>query len=359
MEQESTQSASSTFRRRAIGYNPTRAAHRLTRDEKPVYSVFDFDATSIREASLPDEEACRAFIKTGHTTWLNVDGLIRKDVVALCRHYGVHPLLVEDILSEGQRAKVDEEDGVIFVLLPMLFYNTISGAVEMEQVSIVMGKDFVLSFQEDRRRDVFDPVRERLRAGHIRLRAGGSDYLTYTLLDVIVDSYFNVLEALAARIELIEDRLLQKRPAITIGSISLLRKEVMLLRYAILPVRELVTNFVRSENPLIDPKMKKYFQDVEDHIIQANDYAANHRDLTYNLQDLFLNGNNLRLSEVIKVFTIITTLLAPATVIGGIFGMNFDVIPLQHHAAGFWFLVSLMFIIPAIMVFWFRKKGWF
>src|SRR5690606_1770115 len=142
-------------------------------------------------------------------------------------------------------------------------------------------------------------------------------------------------------------------------SISLLRKEVMLLRYAILPVRELISGFVRSESPLVDARTKKYFQDVEDHIIQANEYAENHRDLTYNLQDLFLNGNNLRLSEVIKVFTVITTLLAPATVIGGIFGMNFDVIPLQHHEIGFWILVALMFVIPLLMVVWFRRKGWF
>src|SRR6478672_148560 len=145
-------------RRRAIGYNPSRAARRLTRDERPVYSVFDYNAEILHETELKDEQACKAYVRNGHITWLNVDGLIRKDIEALCRHYGVHPLLMEDILSEGQRAKIDEEDGSIFVLLPMLFYDEVSGAVEMEQVSIVMGKDFVLSSQEDRKRDVFDPV---------------------------------------------------------------------------------------------------------------------------------------------------------------------------------------------------------
>jgi magnesium transporter len=223
----------------------------------------------------------------------------------------------------------------------------------------VLGKDFVLSFQEDASRDVFNPVRDRLRSGNVRLREGTSDYLCYSLIDVIVDSYFGIIDKINDRIEQLEDLILLNKNIDYFSSISIMRREVMLLRRSIGPVRELVNGFLRSDNKLLDDKHDKFYKDVSDHILQANDYVEAHREMLMNLQDLYMNQVNLRMNEVMKIFTMVALLLAPATVIGGIFGMNFEVIPFQHQKIGFYVSVGLMFIIPVIMLIYFKKKGWF
>lgn len=345
--------------RRRRRFTPSYREAPATAPAQPVYTVFDYNAEHLQEKKLPDATACKAFVDNQHVTWINVDGLAKEDVVMLCQHFGVHELLVSDILTIGQRAKMDELGEVLFAVLPMLYYNEVSGSVETEQVSLVLGSDFVLSFQEEPERDAFDRVRERLRKGYQRLRRAGPDYLFYELLDVIVDEYFLVMDKLADRIERLEERLLEGGKRVQLSQLSLLRREVMFLRRNVQPVRELLAGLNATDSELIAEKTEKYFKDVLDHTQQAHDYAEAQRDMMMNLQDLFLNQTNLRLNEVIKVFTIITTLLAPATVIGGIFGMNFDVIPLSHQQMGFWIAVAGMLIIPVVMLYWFRKKGWF
>jgi magnesium transporter len=325
----------------------------------PVYSVFDYNADSLDERHRIDEAACRQFQMNGRITWINVDGLNPVEVEKLCAHYGIHPLIVEDILSRNERPKMEESGDVIFSVLPMMFFNKTSGEVELEQVSILLGKDFVISFQEEPSRDVFDSLRRHLRDPASKLRNRSADYLMYSLLDVIVDSYFGVLEHLADRLEALEDTLIKKQTAEQLTGISALRRDVSTLRRALLPVRELVAHFVRSDSGLLDNRNEKYYRDVLDHTIQATDFMENHRDMLMNLQDLYMNQINLRMNEVMKVFTMVATLLAPATVIGGIFGMNFDVIPLAHQGMGFWFAVGAMLIIPAGMVLWFKRRGWF
>jgi magnesium transporter len=267
--------------------------------------------------------------------------------------------VVEDILSTGQRAKMDEIGETIYCLIPMIYYNEGTGQIEAEQVSIVLGKNFVLSFQEDQTRDVFNPIRDKLRIGGNKLRQGSVDYLCYSLIDVIVDSYFGVLEKMNDRIEKLEDSILLQREKAATEKISILRREVMTLRRLIGPVRELVSGFLRSESHLLEDRQDKYYKDVYDHITQANEYADAHRDLLINLQDVFTTQLNMRMNEVMKIFTMVATLLAPATVIGGIFGMNFDVIPFAHQTQGFWVAVSAMLLIPGGMLIWFKRKGWF
>ena len=292
-------------------------------------------------------------------TWVNVDGLKKDEVEKLCASYSVHSLLVEDILSIGQRAKMDEMEDQIFCLLPMLYYNETNGTIETEQVSIVLGSNYVLSFQEDPVRDVFDPVRDRLRRGNHRIRSNKADYLCYSLIDVIVDSYFAIIEKLNERVEGLEDAILLNKEQKVLTQISVLRREIMLLRRSIYPVRDLVNGIVKSESEVLEERNEKFFKDVLDHITQANDYVENHREQVMNLQDLSMSQINTRLNEVMKVFTLLATLMAPATVIGGIFGMNFDVIPLTHQVSGFYITVALMLIIPVIMMVWFKRKGWF
>lgn len=349
------------IRKPLTAFNPTKINEAREKKEiEPVYSVFDYDADAYEEKKNIPYEDCSKYISSDRITWINVDGIKKAEVEKLCQIYGVHHLLVEDIISAGQRAKMDDSENVIFALLPMLYYNSTTEQVESEQVSIVLGDDFVISFQEDPTRDVFDPIRERIRNGGPRLRKGTSDYLCYCLIDIIVDSYFEIIERISERIERLEDALLlQQREQATLAKLSILRREVMVLRRSILPVRELVHAFIRSESELLEEEHEKYYKDVLDHITQANEYTENHRDMVMNLQDLSMSQINLRMNEVMKVFTLLATLMAPATLIGGIFGMNFDVIPLSHQQDGFYITVALMLLIPLLMLIYFKRKGWF
>jgi magnesium transporter len=350
---------SAVNRKPTMVYNPAREMEGRMEVKEALYTVIDYSTDQFEERQLDHVEDAFAYQDNGHNTWLNIDGIIKADVVKLTEKYGVHMLVIEDILSIGQRAKMDEINDVVFCLLPMLYYNHHSHQVETEQVSIVLGKDFLLSFQEDPERDVFDPIRVKLRSGHEKLRQSNTEYLCYTLLDIIVDSYFGVIQCLSDRIETLEDRLLEQKERNALPKISVLRREVLLLQRSISPVRELIGGFMRSDNELLKERNEKYYKDIHDHIVQAVEYADNHREMLVNLQDLNMSQINMRMNEVMKMFTMVATLLAPATVIGGIFGMNFDVIPLTHQQSGFYLAVFSMLFIPLLMLVWFKRKGWF
>ncbi|RYD55573.1 MAG: magnesium/cobalt transporter CorA [Sphingobacteriales bacterium] len=340
-------------------FNPTISTEQRKEPESVAYTLFRYNEDGYEEKNLTDDESCQLYTQKDSVVWINIDGLKRDEIAKIGTCYNIHYLILEDILSIGQRAKMDETGNVIFCLLPMLYYNEGTGQVETEQVSMVLGENFVLSFQEDPVRDVFDPVRERIRSGQLKLRQSGADFLCYSLIDIIVDSYFAIIERLNERIERLEDNMIIQKEKAAMAKISLLRREVMTLRRSILPVRDLVSAFVRSDSDLLDRTHKKYFKDVLDHIIQANDYVESNRDMLVNLQDLSMSQINLRMNEVMKVFTLLATLMAPATVIGGIFGMNFEVIPLTHQYEGFYIAVGAMLLIPTLMMIYFKRKGWF
>ncbi len=347
-------------RKPITSFNPAHLPDKSVEVSEAVYSVFDYNEAGYEEKKGLPAHDCRDYLHSGRITWINVDGLKKDEVESLCSHYKIHHLLAEDILSVGQRAKMDDSENVILCLLPMIYYNAESNAVETEQVSIVLGEGFVISFQEDPHRDVFNPIRERIRKDGTRIRKGTADYLCYALIDVIVDSYFGVLEKINDRIETMEDRLLlQQSEQEALAKISILRREVMVLRRAVGPVKELVYGMIKSDSDLLEEEHERYYKDVLDHSTQANEYIENHRDMVMNLQDLAMSQINLRMNEVMKVFTLLATLMAPATLIGGIFGMNFDVIPLSHQKDGFYITVILMLAIPLLMLFYFKRKGWF
>jgi len=345
-------------RKPITSYNPRREEVRNT-DVTPLYTLFSFDSGVVEERQLNEAEACRSQLREGKIIWINIDGLRKVDVEKICDCYDIHNLVIEDILSIGQRAKMDEIEEMMFCLLPMLYYNEGSGQIETEQVSIILGRGFVLSFQEDPMRDVFNPVRDRLRTAGSKVRLRTADYLCYSLIDIIVDSYFEVIEKINDRIERLEDALLLQNENGALAKISILRREIMLLRRSILPVRDLVNGFLKSENSVLEERHDKYYKDVLDHIIQANEFVENQREMLMNLQDLSMSQINIRMNEVMKLFTMVATLLAPATVIGGIFGMNFDVIPMAHHGLGFYVAVFIMLVVPVFMLVWFKRKGWF
>lgn len=338
--------------------NPTAIPHREEAADSKI-QVFDYTAQHLEEKTLDTITDCYLFRDNNNLSWINIGGIRKKDVEAICNHFNIHPLIIEDIMSVGQRPKMDEIDPILYCLLNMLYFNETTGAVEAEQISIVLGKDFVISFQEDSKRDVFNPIREKLRIATSKLRQGKADYLCYALLDMIVDHYYVVMEQLGERIEMLEEKIIRSSNTRALAEINNLRKELIVLKRNVSPVRELINGFIRSESDLLEEKTTKYFKDIYDHIVQANELAENYRDMMMNLQDLYLSNVNLRMNEVMKVMAVVTCLLAPATVIGGIFGMNFDRLPYIHDRNGFFIAVSLMLIIPIWMIYVFRKRGWF
>ena len=321
--------------------------------------VYDFDEDTLDECSLDGIEDSFVYKENKRVSWINIDGIRRKDVELISQHYGIHPLISEDILSMNQRPKMDEVDNILYCLLNMLYYNETTQTVEQEQISIVLGKDFVITFQEDPKRDVFNPIRDKLKMPNSKLRQRGSDYLCYSMLDLIVDSYFFVMEKLGDRIEEVEEEVIRNSNTRSLARINQLRKELIVLKRNIAPVRDLVSGITRSESELLDERTTKYFKDVQDHITQAYELGENYRDVMISMQDLYINNVNLKMNEVMKVMAIVTCLLAPATVIGGIFGMNFESIPLLHNKWGFMVSVGAMLLIPLWMLRAFRRRGWF
>ncbi len=338
--------------------NPTVPPVREEATEVKIFA-YDYDATTFHEGMLDNIEQCKNFKANQHITWINIDGLRKQDVEAVCTEFGIHQLLMEDILSVGQRPKMDDVEGILFCLLNMLYFNTTTRTVETEQISIALGSDFVISFQEDGRRDVFDPLRNKLRMANSKIRQRGADYLCYAMLDMIVDNYFVVMESLGEEIEMLEEEVIRRSNTRSLARINQLRKELIVMKRNIAPVRELVNGFIRSESDLLDDRTTKYFKDVYDHIVQAYDFTENYRDMMMSMQDIYINNVNLRMNEVMKVMAIATCLMAPATVIGGIFGMNFDTIPLLHNKWGFYISVSTMLFVPLIMLYIFRRRGWY
>lgn len=344
--------------KKIFSFNPVIPSER-TEPEKSVITVTTYsgDHIDIRNTQnadnliVPDQE--------GRIFWINVDGLRKQDIEKIGSQFDIHSLLIEDILSTGQRPKMDDMDHLISTLLYMMYFREESQTVETEQISIILGKDWVISFQENNSRDLFDPIRNKLSLKDSRLRSYKADYLFYSLIDVIVDNYFVILERLGEKIEALEDDIIRHATPETLARINILRKEMLLLKRNITPVRELVNGILRSESELIDERTEKYFKDIYDHIVQAGELSENYRDMMLNLHDLYLSELNLRMNEVMKVMAIVTCLLAPATVIGGIFGMNFSNIPGLRFSWGFYLAVGAMLLIPIWMIYIFKKRGWF
>jgi magnesium transporter len=344
--------------KKVLQVNPTIPPSRKE-PEKTFISVYEYNNAEVTFEQLENVEDCYKYLNSPNISWINFDGLKKADIDNLCYHFKVHPLIAEDIFSSGQRPKMDELNQLLYCLLNMLYFNENILSVESEQISIILGFNFVISFQEDASRDVFNPLREKIKVSGSKIRQSSADYLFYSLIDMIVDSYFVIMEQLGEKIEDLEEDISASPDTRTLARINMLRKEMIFLKRNISPVREMINGILRSESELIEDKTEKYFKDIYDHIVQANELAENYRDMMINLQDLYLSNVNLKMNEVMKVMAVVTCLMAPATVIGGIFGMNFNRIPWLHNPYGFFIAVGIMLLIPIWMVWIFRKRGWF
>jgi len=321
-------------------------------------TILDYDENQFHEREVKAIEECFIFKDQPTVTWINMDGLHQTEILEkLGECYGLHPLVLEDILNTEQRPKMEDYGDYVYVVVKMLHDKGKKGQVEAEQVSLIVGPNFVFSFQESGG-DVFDPIRERIRSNKGRLRKMGADYLAYSLLDAIVDYYFVILEKLGERVEFLEEELVTNPKTQTLQEIHHLKSEMIFLRKAVWPLREVIGVLERGESPLIQKATSVYLRDVYDHTIQAIDTVETFRDMVSGMLDIYLSSVSNRLNAVMKVLTIIATVFMPLTFLAGVYGMNFKHMPELEWRWGYPLIWAVMIGIAVVMLIQFKKKKW-
>ncbi|NIO29748.1 MAG: magnesium/cobalt transporter CorA [Candidatus Latescibacteria bacterium] len=326
--------------------------------EKVTISVINYDEIHFEEKELASAEECFPYKDTKHVSWINVNGLHETKVLEeLGDHFGLHPLILEDIVNTHQRPKMEDHQKYIYIVLKMLHHDVDKNLVTAEQVSIVLGFNYVLSFQE-RPGDLFEPVRERIRKAKVRIRKMGADYLAYALIDAIVDNYFVILEKFGEQVESLEEGLVDNPAPSQLEQIHQVKREMIFLRKSIWPLREVISSLERGETKLIRKGMGVFLRDVYDHTIQVIDAVESFRDVTSGMQDLYLSSISNKMNEVMKVLTIIATIFIPITFVAGIYGMNFEFMPELKWRWSYpivWAIIAGVFF---GMLTYFRRKRW-
>ncbi|TFH22348.1 magnesium/cobalt transporter CorA [Candidatus Bathyarchaeota archaeon] len=321
-------------------------------------SVINYDSANFQEKGVNTIEEALSFKDKSSVTWLNINGVHQSEIIEeVGKHFGIHPLVLEDIANTGQRPKMEDFEDYIYVVLRMLSFDSEENETITEQVSIVLGRDFVISFQE-KEGDVFDTVRERLRNNKGRIRKLGADYLAYTLMDAVVDNYFIILEKLGETIEDIEDKIVTNPSSETLQTIHDLKREMVFLRKSVWPLREVISSLERSESALINKSTGIYLRDVYDHTIQVMDSVETFRDMLSGMLDIYLSSASNRMNEVMKVLTVIATIFIPLTFLAGIYGMNFRHMPELDQSWSYPLILIFMFTLAMLMVIYFRRKKW-
>ena len=325
--------------------------------ERAAITLTAYDEAAVDETQFEDLAACRAFTPGREKVWLNVHGLHEPEVLQeIGRRFQLHPLVLEDILNTDQRPKVDDYGTYLFLVARVFDYDPTTLAVSSEQVSFVIGDNFVLSFQE-RPTGTFAPVREWLRADRGRIRQLGTDYLAYALLDLVVDRYFTILEQLGDRAEELEEELLQDPGTTQLATLHQLKRETLNLRRAIWPLREVVNSLVRNEQRFFKPDTQLYLRDIYDHTVHLIESLEAIRDLITGMLDIYLSSISNRVNREVRALTVIALVFMPTTLISGIFGMNFKSMPLLDDASGFIYAILLMISVATTLgvIFWRRR----
>jgi magnesium transporter len=322
-------------------------------------TIIDYDEDQYEEREIKNIEDCFPYKDTPSISWINIDGVHQVEVIEkLGQHFVLHPLLQEDVVNTHQRPKFDEFEDHLFIVLRMFFFNEEENELEGEQISLIVGANFVISFQE-RKGDVFEQVRERLRNGRGRIRKKGSDYLAYSLIDAIVDSYYNILERLGESIETLQEQLVAEPKRKDLQIIQALKRDMLFFRKSVYPLREVVGGLAKSESTLVKEDVLVYVRDVYDHVIQAIDTIETFRDMLSAMMDIYLSSLSNRMNEVMKVLTIIATIFIPMTFLAGVYGMNFKFMPELEWRYAYLFFWIVVLVVLTGMVAWFKKKKWF
>ncbi len=332
-------------------------------ESKVILELIQYNESAYsKHEDLPISELI-ANIKAKQVNWVNLDGLEDKSIVQkIADHFCLHTLLVEDITSDHQ-PKVEEFDDYLFFTLKML-YRIEEDRIDYEQISFVLGKDYLLSFQE-KEGDLFGNLRDRIRLDQGRVRKKKADYLLYRLIDIIVDNYYSVLDAIGQKIETIEEDIYQNSIEQQFKNIQKLKKELIYLRKALYPLRDAMSKLIKDESGFIEPANIRYYRDVYDHVVHLIDSLDTYKDLTSALMDIYINTLNTRMNEVMKVLTIISTIFIPLTFIVGVYGMNFNTekspwnMPELNSPYGYPIVMGLMVLIVIGMMRYFKYKKWF
>ncbi|MBP7272893.1 MAG: magnesium/cobalt transporter CorA [Saprospiraceae bacterium] len=322
----------------------------------PDISLITYTADAVKEIQITGDELHVA--TNDALLWYDVRGLHDTSLIGkLGDLFHIHPLAQEDILNPHQRPKLDEYDDGFIIFLKALKFNPTSLTIETEQVAIFCTNKAVLTFQEDTD-DLFVAIRERLHNGMGKMRKRGTDYLSYALLDSIVDNYFLVLDSFEEKIENLEVQIAERKLVQGKATIHHLKREISQLRKIVLPLREGISKFAKEGNDYIDDINVPFWRDLYDHIVQVIDISDDHRDTIMDLHNLYLSEISYRLNNVIQVLTIISTIFIPLTFIAGIYGMNFDNMPELRHPYGYYYCLLGMFLVFAGMMVYFKRKGW-
>jgi len=347
-------------RSRKAGLPPGSLVHLgEARAARPTITILDYDESQVREEVVATVEECFPFKESPTVTWINIDGVHQAEIIeAIGGHFGIHPLVLEDIMNTAQRPKMEDFDDYLFVVLRMLTSGREGVRIEEEQVSMLVGANFVISFQE-KQGDVFNPLRERIRKAKGRIRKSGSDYLAYALMDAIVDNFFILFEGIGEELEALEEEVVSEPMPVTLQAIHSLKRDMVHIRRSIWPLREMVAGLARAEAALVSEEVTPYFRDVHDHVIQVIDTTETCRDMISGLLDIYLSSLSNRMNEVMKVLTVIATIFIPLTFIAGVYGMNFQHMPelgwSWAYPWGFW---GLMGGVAAAMVVYIKHNHW-
>jgi len=347
-------------RSKKLGLAPGSLVHLGTqRSGHTTVDLIEYDAGHLEQRSLGSLMECTLPKPSPNVTWINVEGVSQVEVLQhLGECFKIHPLVLEDILATDQRPKAEDYNDYLYVVIKMLRLNEQTGELQTEQMSIVLGENYLISFQEGLEGDVFEPVRVRLKNDKGRLRLAGPDYLLHALLDLIVDNYFLILEKTAEQMEELEDELIGNPTQATVQAIYRMKREMLFLHKAVWPLREVVGRLQRRDSPLIQEANLIYLRDLYDHTIQVVDTLETMRDMLSGMLDIYLTSISNRLNEVMKVLTIIATIFMPLSFIVGLYGMNFKYMPELEWHYGYPAVLGLMSVVVLGMLVYFRKKRW-
>lgn len=319
---------------------------------------FKYNETDFEEIEFENPNENLILKDNKYLNWVNVIGIHDAELLGkIGELYGLHPLVMEDILSTEQRPKVEDYSDYTFIVAKMLYFDKTGKDLVVEQVSLILGEGYVISFQENGE-NIFHPIRERLKNGVGRIRKSGSDYLIYSLLDSIVDNYFNVLEKIGEIIEFAEDALLLHATNKTLQQIHQLKREMLFIHKSIWPLREVLGALERGESKFIQQSTVVYLRDVYDHIIQTIDTTETYRDILSGMLDIYLSSASNKMNEVMKILTVFSTIFMPITFIVGVYGMNFKIMPELEWVWGYPAVWLLMITISISMLIFFKRKKW-
>jgi len=326
--------------------------------EKMKINIIDYDLNHVQEIETDDASALISYNSSKTVSWINLNTVKNiKLIKEIENKFTLHPLILEDIVDVKQRSKIKDFGDTQFIVFKMLYFNQENKTISIEQVSIVLGKNFVISFQE-KKGDVFDSIREKIRNNIGHIRKAGTDYLVYSLIDSVIDNYFVTVEKIGEEIEKLEDKMVKHPIPANLRLVYKLKRDLVFLRKSVWPLREVVNHMQLGESKLIQKETIPYLRDVYGHAIHVIDNVETLREIISGVLELYLSGTSNRMNEIMKVLTIIATIFIPLTFITGIYGMNFKFMPEINWYWGYPFILSVMFLLGVVMLVIFKRKKW-